>query len=83
MIGYQELMCHIIFDVTMDLTRKAHSLSMVQRLMHQHLSLIVARKSIKLTFLIAFLNNLDITLYDVGSAYYLGLDLYTESAKVE
>jgi hypothetical protein len=64
MIGFQEIGCHIIFDVKMDFTRKArfaagghHTTTTPSSMMY---SSVVSRDSIRLAFLIAALNDLDV-----------------------
>jgi hypothetical protein len=63
LIGFQEIGCHIIFDIKLDFTRKArfvaggHSTSTPSSMTY---SSIASRDSIQLAFLIAALNDLDI-----------------------
>jgi hypothetical protein len=70
--GHQEIKCHIIFDVKMDFTRKArfvaggHMMEAPNSL--TYLS-VVSQESVKLAFLIAVLNDLDIMSCDIGNAY--------------
>ena len=72
LIGYQEIKCHVIFDVKMDFTRKARFVA------GGHLtdapgsitySSVVSRDSIRIAFLIAGLNDLDVLAGDVTNAY--------------
>jgi Reverse transcriptase (RNA-dependent DNA polymerase) len=72
MIGYQEIKCHVIFDVKMDFTRKARFVA------GGHLtdtpgsitySSVVSRDSIRIAFLVAGLNDLDVLAGDVTNAY--------------
>jgi hypothetical protein len=71
-IGYKQIPCHIIFDVKMDFTRKArfvaggHKTNPPASLTY---SSVVARDSIRIAFLIAALNDLDIHMADIGNAY--------------
>ncbi len=64
MIGYQEIRCHVIFDVKMDFTRKArfvaggHTTDTPGSITY---SSVVSRDSVRLAFLIAGLNDLDRT----------------------
>ena len=64
--------CHMIFDVKMDFTRKArlvaggHFTDPPASLTY---SSVVARDSIRIAFLIAALNDLDILSADIGNAY--------------
>jgi len=72
--GYQEIKCHWVFDVKMDgnLTRKArlvaggHTTEAPSSLTY---SSVVSRDSVRLAFLIAALNDLNIVCADVGNAY--------------
>ena len=72
MIGYQELRCHVIFDVKMDFTRKArfvaggHTTDTPSSI--TYLS-VVSCDSVRLAFLIAGLNDLDVLAGDVPNAY--------------
>ena len=70
--GYQEIGCHLIFDVKMDFTRKACFVADGSR-METPLSItyssVVSRESVKLAFLIAALNELNIMSCDIGNAY--------------
>jgi len=72
MKGYQEIKCKIIFDVKMDFTRKAryvaggHTTEAPVALTY---SSVVSRDSVRLAFLIAALNDLDVSCCDIGNAY--------------
>ncbi|KAI2489323.1 Reverse transcriptase (RNA-dependent DNA polymerase) [Fragilaria crotonensis] len=71
-VGFQEIKCHMIFDVKMDLTRKARFVAgghMTEPPPSITYSCVVSRDSVRLAFLIAALNDLDITACDVGNAY--------------
>ena len=63
MIGDQEIRCHVIFDVKMDFTRKArfvaggHTTDAPGSITY---SSVVSRNSVRLAFLVAGLNELDI-----------------------
>ena len=71
-IGFQEIRCHAIFDVKMDFTRKArfvaggHTTNTPASIAY---SSVVSRNSVRLVFLIAGLNDLDILAGDVTNAY--------------
>ncbi len=71
-VGFQEITCHIIFDVKMDLTRKARFVA-GGHLTEPPASItylsVVSRNSVRLAFLIAALNDLDIVACNVGNAY--------------
>ena len=70
--GFQEIGCHIIFDIKMDFTRKArfvaggHTTEAPSSLTY---SSVVSRDSIRIAFLVAALNNLDIMSCDLENAY--------------
>ena len=73
MIGYQEIRCHVIFDVKMDFTRKArfvvggHAMDTPGSITH---SSVVSRNSVRLAFHIAGgLNDLNVLAGDMTSAY--------------
>jgi hypothetical protein len=73
LIGFQEILaCHIIFDIKMDFSRKArfvaggHTTTAPSSMTY---SSVISRDSIRLAFLIAALNDLDIMLCDLENAY--------------
>jgi hypothetical protein len=72
LVGYQEIRCHMVFDVKMDLTRKArfvaggHTTETPESVTY---SSVVSRESVRLAFLIAALNDLDVLCCDIGNAY--------------
>ena len=69
---FQDITCHIIFDVKMDFTRKARYLanvSMTDTPVGLCYSSVVSRDSIIITFLVAALNDLDILACDISNAY--------------
>ena len=71
-IGFQEIGCHLIFDVKIDFTRKArfvaggHTTEATSEI--TYLS-VVSRDSVRLAFMIAALNGLDIMSCDLENAY--------------
>jgi hypothetical protein len=72
MIGFQEIKCHVIFDVKMDFTRKARFVAgghMTDTPGSITYSSVVSRDSVRLAFLIAGLNGLDVLAGDVTLAY--------------
>jgi hypothetical protein len=72
MRGFQEIKCHIVFDVKMDFTRKARFVAgghMMQPAASITYSSVVSRDSVRLAFLLATLNGLDILLCYIGNAY--------------
>ena len=72
LIGYTEIKCHMVFDVKMDLTRKARLVAgghMTDAPASLTYSSVVSRDSIRVAFLIAALNDLDVLACDIGNAY--------------
>ena len=70
--GHQEIKCHIIFDVKMDFTCKARFVAgghMTEAPSSITYSSVVSRESVKIAFLVAALNDLDIMSCDIGNAY--------------
>ena len=70
--GFQEIKCRIIFDVKMDFTRKARFVAgghMTETPNSLTYSSVVSRESVKIAFLIAALNDLDLMSCDIGNAY--------------
>ena len=70
--GYQEIRCHMIFDVKMDFIRKARFVmngSTTETPISLCHSSVVSRDSIRLAFLFAALNDLDVFACDIGNAY--------------
>jgi hypothetical protein len=71
-IGYKKIPLHMIFDVKMDFTCKArlvaggHVTEVPSNLTY---SSIVSRDSVRMIFLLAALNDLDILAADIGNAY--------------
>jgi len=74
LIGYQEIRCHMVFDIKLDgdLTRKAcfvaggHTTDTPDSTTY---SSVVSQESVRIAFLIAALNDLQIFAADVGNAY--------------
>jgi hypothetical protein len=72
MIGFQEIRCHVIFDEKMDFTCKArfvgsgHTTDKQASITH---SSVVSRDSVRLEFIIAALNDLDVLAGDVKNAF--------------
>ena len=71
-IGFQEIGCHIVFDVKMDFTRKArfvaggHTTEAPSSITY---SSAVSRESVRIGFLIAALNGVDIMSCNLENAY--------------
>jgi hypothetical protein len=71
-IGYKQIPCHIIFDVKMDFTQKARFVAGGNKTDPPSTltySSVVSRDSVRIAFLIAALNGLDILAADIGNAY--------------
>jgi hypothetical protein len=74
LVAYQEIRCHIIFDIKMDgkFTRKArlvaggHTTDPPASITY---SSVVSRDSVRICFMLAALNDLDLSACDVGNAY--------------
>ena len=71
-VGYTRITCHLIFDVKMDLTRKARYVAR-GHLMDPPASMtyvsVVGRETVRIAFLIASLNDLKILAGDIQNAY--------------
>ena len=71
-IAFKQITCHLIFDIKFDLTRKAryvgggHLTKVSPSLSY---SSVVSRDSVRIMFLIAALNDLDIKMCNIGNAY--------------
>ena len=71
-IGFQEIGCHLIFDVKIDFTRKArfvaggHTKEAPPAITY---SRVVLRDSVRLAFMLTALNGLDIVSCDLENAY--------------
>ena len=71
-IGYTPIRGHIIFDVKMDFTRKARFVAdghMTDPPSSVTYASVVSRESVRIAFLIAALNDLDIMAADISGAY--------------
>ena len=71
-IGYKWIPCHMVFDVKMDFTQKACFVAgghMTDPLASITYSSVVSRDSVRIAFLIAALNDLDVLGADIGNAY--------------
>jgi hypothetical protein len=71
-VGFQEIDCHMVFDVKMDLTRKARFVA-GGHTTETHASLtyssVVSRDSVRIAFLTAALNDVNVMTCDIGNAY--------------
>ena len=71
-VGYQEIKCHLVFDVKMDFTRKARFVAEGFRTdppASVIYSSVVSRESVRIAFLIAALNDLELLGADCEGAY--------------
>lgn len=71
-VGYKEIKCFIVWDVKMDLTRKARfvaSGNLTDPPSTMTYASVVSRESVRIAFLIAAMNGLDILAGDIGNAY--------------
>ena len=72
LIGYTEITCHMVFDIKLDLTRKARLVAgghLTDAPTSLTYSSVVSRDSIRMAFLIAALNGLEVMACDIGNAY--------------
>jgi Reverse transcriptase (RNA-dependent DNA polymerase) len=71
-IGYQEVPCHMVFDVKIDFTRKARYVGgghVTKPPTTQTYASVVSRDSVRIAFLYASLNDLKVMSADVQGAY--------------
>ena len=71
-IGYKQIPCHMIFDVKMDLTRKARLVAgghVTDPPKDSTYSSVVSRDSVRIAFTLAALNDLEVLSADVQNAY--------------
>ena len=71
-IGYQTIPCHIVFDVKMDFTRKARYVAGGHKTSEPEAptyASVVSRDSVRIGFLMAALNGLDVLTADIAGAY--------------
>ena len=70
-VGFSEITCHLIFDVKMDLTRKARYVAgghLTDPSSFLTYSSVVGRRIVRISFLIAALNDLRIHAGDIQNA---------------
>ena len=70
--GFKKITCHLIFDVKFDFTRKARYLGgghLTQVSPSLSYSSVVLRDSVRIMFLVAALNDLDVKMCDIGNAF--------------
>ena len=71
-VGYTKIHCHVIFDVKPDFTRKARLVAgghMTDPPASITYASVVGRDSVRIAFLLAALNGLDIMVANIGNAY--------------
>jgi hypothetical protein len=72
LVGYQEIGCHMVFDIKMDFTRKARYVAggnTTEPPTENTYSSVVSRESVRIALLVAALNDLQICAADVTNAY--------------
>ena len=72
LVGFQEIACHMVFEIKMDFTRKARYVAggnTTEPPAEATYSSVVSRESVRIGFLIAALNDLEICAADVTNAY--------------
>ena len=70
--GYTEIECHVVFDIKLDFTRKARFVAgghKAEAPACMTYSSVVSRDSVRLAFMIAALNDLEVSSTDIGNAY--------------
>ena len=71
-VGFKEIACHMIFDVKMDLTRKARFVTgghMTEPPKDSTYSSVVARDSVRIMFLVAALNGHEVLSTNIQNSY--------------
>ena len=71
-VGYTQITCHLIFGMKMHLTRKARNVAGVYLTdppSSMTYACVVGRETVRITFLIASLNDLKISAGDIQNAY--------------
>jgi len=72
-VGFQEIKCHLIFDVKFDLQRKSRYVAgghlVRDQPSYNTYSSVVSRESVRIGFLVAALNDLDVWAGDISNAY--------------
>jgi hypothetical protein len=71
-VGYQKIDCHMVFDVKMTLERKARYVAgghMMEPTKEITFASVVSRDSIRIAFLVAALNDLEVLSADISGAY--------------
>lgn len=71
-VGHKEITCHLIFDLKLDMTRKARYVAgghLTDVPTHMTYSSVVSRDTVRIGFLVAALNNLEIEACDIQNAF--------------
>ncbi len=71
-VGYQQIPCHMVFDIKMDFTRKARYVAgghVTDPPTTQTYASVVSRDSVRIAFLLAALNDLSVLSADIQGAY--------------
>jgi len=71
-VGYKWIRCHMVFDIKMDFTRKARFVAgghMTDPPSTLTYSSVVSRDSVRIAFVLAALNDLNLLAADIGNAY--------------
>jgi hypothetical protein len=71
-IGFQQIPCHLIFDVKFDFTRKARFVAgghVTNPPSTQTYASVISRESVRIALLLALLNDMDVMSADVQGAY--------------
>ena len=71
-VGYKEITCHLVFDVKMDLTRKARYVAgghLTDPPSSMTYASVVGRETVRIAFLLAALNDLNMLAGDIQNAY--------------
>ena len=70
--GYKEILCHLVFDVKLDMTRKARHVAgghLTDVPANMTYSSVVSRDTVRIGFLVAALNDLDILAGDIQNTF--------------
>ena len=71
-VGFTEITCHLIFDLKLDMTRKARYVAgghLTDVPTYMTYSSVVSRDTVRIGFLMAALNNLDVLAGDIQNAF--------------
>ena len=71
-VGFTEITCHLIFDIKLDMTRKARYVAgghLTDVPTYMTYSSVVSRDTVRIGFLMAALNNLDVLAGDIQNAF--------------